>query len=150
MASTTVRCYRKAEECCRFATFPFFLHSGYDITLTNLGRILDNHRIRIAKILTHFDTPMLWDKSGTVPILKMNWEIRDGRIYFFFTGDHSMGYSHDFSTYIALLRRNFLVTPAGKVYVLEQARKYTGAVEITLTRCSYKPKSIDVRFVSTR
>lgn len=139
--STSRRCYKKGEECKRTATYGLMLHSHYDITVPGLQLILAQRKIKKLVVYTHFQTSMLFDTHGIDTLLKMTWTRSGGKITFTFAGDDCLGYSHDYDTYVYLLKRNHIRAQDGTIYVVEKTRAYRGTVRIELTRCEMSPTS---------
>lgn len=147
--STAQRCYKRAERCTRKATYGFSLHANYDVDPRGFGEMLDEHDFHQFVAYINFVPGVLLHDKRVVPVLNMTW-MRDGKdIRFVFSGDNSLGYTHNYETYVHLLTRNHLVTPSGRYYVIEKPAMYTGAVKLVITRCDRKPESLTSTLTSS-
>lgn len=102
-----VICNRMSQNCSVKAEVLIFLHSTYDMTLSDIADAMHRADARTAYGVMHFNPCVLYEKKGKL-LNGMNFEKRvvNGRmrIRFWYTNDSQEGYEHDFLNYVALLR----------------------------------------------
>ncbi|QBR99594.1 hypothetical protein [Manglie virus] len=114
--NSRVICTRKSQNCAIKAEVLIFLHSAYDMSLTDIADAMHRADARTAYGCLHFNPCVLYEKRGKL-LNGMNFEKRvvNGRmkIRFWYTNDNQEGYEHDFLRYVALLR-TFRITSSSK------------------------------------
>lgn len=126
--NSRVICTRKSQNCAIKAEVLIFLHSAYDMSLTDIADAMHRADARTAYGCLHFNPRVLYEKKGKL-LNGMNFEKRvvNGRmkIRFWYTNDNQEGYEHDFLRYVALLR-TFRIASSSK-----EPRSYNVQFDIT-------------------
>nr|WPV62267.1 MAG: RNA-dependent RNA polymerase [Wufeng shrew martellivirus 1] len=138
------RCFNRAQDCRVKANCGMLVHSQYDISLEDFMRALDAHEFDIVYTVMIFDLQIAYKTEGIIDRLKATFTRRvdaDGveRVYFDFSGDPSMGYSHDYADYMRTLTSQILTTPNGRTYVVERQFQKSGQLFMRYTYCEVPP-----------
>lgn len=135
------RCRDRAEFCKITATYGMLLHSQYDIPFSDLGKIFDNHEFEIVWSVINFDLSIFYRDKGVITDQGVNFVKRDNKIVFNFVGDASMSYTHDLNDYMRILYEQILVTPKGRVFLIERTDLRCGNLFIKFVYCKVAPES---------
>lgn len=131
-------CFGRAENCRIKAKTCFFFHATYDMTESDLVRILIRKNCITAYATIHFDDAMLITEKGTLLDIDCMWRKSvnnrgERMIHFNFGGDTSFTYSHRLDTFLALVQRG-VVCSGGVAYICEKRDYRANTVFIKMTR----------------
>lgn len=134
MTRHAVRCSRKAQECPLKAPFMIMIHASYDNTASDIAHMMDVAG-SVELVGTFMYVPdILISDQGHLKAYNVHWQvIRDSKgkaktIRFAFDNDSSILYEHDFSTYMDLVGRNYVISPFGQLYFIERLLHINGIV----------------------
>jgi len=121
-----LRCNNLAENCYVKARKAMSLHSLYDITEEQLTQIFDAHGIVTMFAAVHFHPSILVKDFGVLDnggSFRKRKEVIDGKetmkIDFFFLGESTHAYTHDYKNYINWMYKTVFVTKEGSVIIKE-------------------------------
>lgn len=112
-----------------------------------MAKAFDSHRIEIFWSVVNFDVKVFYKPTGVVTEQRINFVKKNGRIHFSFENDPSFGYSHDLDDYMRILTEQVVVTPKGRVYLIDRMSVRCGNMFIIFTYCSVPPLT---NFLETR
>nr|BAS69360.1 hypothetical protein [Negevirus Nona 1] len=105
--NSRVICSRKSQNCKIKAEVLIFLHSTYDMSLSDIANSMHRADARTARGCFHFNPRVLYEKEGEL-MLGMYFKkfVVNGRvrIRFWYKDDNQEGYEHDFLNYVSLVR----------------------------------------------
>lgn len=137
--STIRRCYNLVECCGVKAECGMLIHSQYDIGMKELALAFDAHEFNIVWSVLLFDQQVFYKDEGLIEDVNAKFERKKGKIYFSFVGDPSLNYCHDYNSYIHLLTQQILVTPKGRVYIIERTNTRCGNLFAKFVLCHRAP-----------
>lgn len=142
------RCMRLAQDCNVKAAYGMAIHSQYDIKFDDLAKAFDSHRIEIFWNVVNFDVKIFYKQHGFITEQRINFVKENGRIYFSFVNDPSLNYSRSLDDYMCILTEQVVVTPKGRIYLIERNNVRCGNMFIKFTYCSVPPitKQLSARF----
>nr|UDL14011.1 MAG: RNA dependent RNA polymerase [Xiangshan martelli-like virus 3] len=145
---TPRRCYKLSQDCNVQAKYGMMIHSQYDIPETDLGKIFDAHNFDIVWSVVMFHPLIFYKDSGDISDLQVRYVKRDGKIIFSFCGDSSFSYVHEINNYMRILTMTHLVTPKGRVYLVERMTNRMSNLLIRFSYCEVMPltREIDLTF----
>lgn len=151
--SSDLRCHQRSENCGVMAKNAAMIHSQYDIDLKTLGKILDAHGVERLVSVVLFDPVIITRERdhGVILDVGAHWVISKNRekeeiITFYFNGDPSLGYTHKMSSYMTLIYTSVVMTPSGRIFVVENNGLRAGSLHQTLTYCRQRPENLVCRF----
>lgn len=127
--NSRVICSRKSQNCRIKAEVLIFLHSTYDMSLSDIANSMHRADARTARGCFHFNPRVLYEKEGEL-MLGMYFKkfVVNGRvrIRFWYKDDNQEGYEHDFLNYVSLVRTFRIVSDS-----TTQPRHYNVQFETT-------------------
>lgn len=112
-------CKCTAQECNITAPYCIFLHSTYDMTLTEIANILRKKNSTIGYAAFIYTADMIIHPEGTIEKTEVYWKVsqrgRNKYIRFNVKDDASWGYEHDYETFLALANANYCKADDGTV-----------------------------------
>ncbi|CZS63540.1 Replication-associated polyprotein [Privet leaf blotch-associated virus] len=128
--------------CAVQAKYAMMVHSGYDLALGDLINGLVAHGVLELRGYMIADPSMLVCDKGYLPVLKCNWEKRNGDIWFSFKDDSTMGYKHNWKLYSQYLQRTTIWSKGKQcLYVMERDKYRHGTLQYTITGCDMQVPS---------
>nr|DAZ87880.1 TPA_asm: hypothetical protein [Fasciohepa virus 2] len=143
-------CHSKSQYCPATAPVLIALHSAYDMTLKDIGAMMDEAKAEVMLCALIFHPIIFLQTSGVIPDQDMSFIRfrRNGRIYirFFFKDDSQHHYVHDFEVYTALFRKMSFSTANGVFTInVDHYRNGSAIVRIDRARCQFIPKTLAFR-----
>nr|DBA11535.1 TPA_asm: replicase [Rabai virus] len=143
--SDSVTCSRLAQECYRTARYAVAVHSTYDISLAQLGDIMQKKKCRMLRGNMMFDSAILYSNSGCIPGINAHYRKDDKTIVFTFEDDNSLNYRHDYATYISYFTTNhFYSTDMKNLFQIEMLENRLGVQYFKVVMIAHTPPCIDV------
>lgn len=130
-------CTNLSEDCSIKADVAFFVFSSGDMSMTTIGRILDSHEVDKAYMMMMYDPEIVIARAGSrgkIPEIDVTWKVDEcddnnrPLITFMFLNDTRFAYTHDLENYQLQLVTNYIVTPTGKFYLVENFRDVGGSI----------------------
>lgn len=149
-----VICNSRAQYCRVRAPNLMFLNSTYDVTLSDLGKMMDQAGALTAHGCLHFSPVVLYRDRGLLAFPRMQFEKfkRDGDTYirFFFENDPQDAYVHRFSTYTALIRAFTVPSAVCGGYLVRLVRQAKDVLFFSLYKASssFVPRSSPSRVLT--
>nr|WPR17629.1 MAG: polyprotein [Mite martelli-like virus] len=153
--NSPMRCSELSQKCTVPARQGYMFHSQYDINLRTVGEIIDAHGFEQLDSILWFDPVVLTRDSGSFCFgnvifnKKKNPNTKRLMIHFSFIDDPSLNYIHDYSDYIMPFMKNALVTPTGRMVIIEKMSMRCSQMHIRYTTCLYKPINREIVLSST-
>nr|DAZ87875.1 TPA_asm: hypothetical protein [Fasciogiga virus] len=143
-------CHSKSQYCPATAPVLIALHSAYDMTLKDIGAMMDEAKAEVMLCALIFHPIIFLQTSGVIPDQEMSFVRfrRNGRVYirFYFKDDTQHHYIHDFEVYTALFRKMSFSTANGAFTInVDHYRNGSAIVRIDRTRCQFIPKTLACR-----
>lgn len=135
---SAVRCFNRSEDCNITAHYGIFIHSLYDFTRETLARTFDAHKFEIVWAVSMFDIRILYTDEGLIENLGAVYTRYGDKISFSFAGDPALGYTHNYTEYIALLTDQIMITPEKRLYLVERMHEKSGSLFVKYTYCEDK------------
>nr|WPV74320.1 MAG: RNA-dependent RNA polymerase [Drosophila River Almond nege-like virus] len=148
-------CHSRSEHCHVRAPCVTFLHSSYNIELSDMSSILDAAHANHAIGCFLFSPDVLIRKEGYIPLQDAHFKKfkRNGKLYvrFWFTNDTQNGYTHLFSTYLAIVKCFSLPSRFNYSYVVHTPFYLDNVLffEIFRANLPYIPSSTPFRVFTT-
>nr|APG77744.1 RdRp [Hubei virga-like viurs 8] len=149
-------CRNLSQNCYQYtAPYCMFVHSTYDMTLFDIGDIMDSHKADCGRGTFMFKPEFLLLSSGRDATLELRWRhvTRSSVRYirFSFDGDEQLGYEHRLDTYTALLSAPLLYsTDYRNVFSISLDKNLNGIQFFSLYRIREGkiPRSFEFRDIS--
>nr|QHA33734.1 polyprotein [Atrato Virga-like virus 1] len=140
---TRVRCFSRAQNCDVRAPAMMFVHSQYDVPMTDLQDMFDAHQPRVAISVLNFIPAIFYETAGKCDVLGVEFrrDVDNDRVSFDFMNDSSMGYSHTLSNLKEIYATQVVVTKKGRTYLVERFVRGS-ALFLQYTYCEVKPETM--------
>lgn len=135
-------CNLKAQECTVSAPTAIFLHSIYDMSLTQIADSLHSANARVAFGTFIFDPQVILHDKGILRPLDICWKIMTKStflsttktIQFYFEKDGQLAYEHDYETYISFVRKPVIFSTNGTAYIVQFLQNVNGVQFFSIAR----------------
>ncbi|BBO60533.1 replicase [Culex tritaeniorhynchus Negev-like virus] len=146
-AENSVFCFKKSQCCNIKADALMFLHSTYDMSLTEVGDCMDSAEAIVAYGSFIFSSIILTDDKGLIPKINSDYYItrdklgRRKRICFGFKNCNGFNYHHNYYNYESFVTTSQFLSSNGKAYTLELLENRDGIQFFKVTKLVYTLKS---------
>nr|AMO03225.1 putative polyprotein [Marsac virus] len=149
--TTQSLCSKKGQDCTIRAPFIMFVHSIYDMTLTDIADAMDNANALVGYATIIYSDEILINTSGDMKPLNVWWKYSDtldsyqwnpemvlnhvtGTITFGFNDDDGFNYTHSLANYKSFFTTSRFKSSIGNYYSLELQENRDGIQFIRFTR----------------
>uniref|UniRef100_W8BUH7 Replicase large subunit n=1 Tax=Ceratitis capitata TaxID=7213 RepID=W8BUH7_CERCA len=144
-------CFNTSQECSIKAKSLLFLHSTYDMSLTDIANSMERADAIVAYGSFVYSSKILTDDTGTIEWINAQYVIkrhpitnRRERIVFGFKNDSGFSYEHNYKNYMSLLTKSQFSSDNKNYYSIELLENRNGIQFFRINRLPFyynKPTS---------
>lgn len=138
-------CSNLSQRCSLTAPVLTFLHSTYDMSLTDIADSMERANAHIAFGTMVFNRDILLAHEGILRPLMMYWKKTKKTIRFYFENDGQLGYEHDLCNYLDFIRISVFSSSSGySRYTCQLMQNINSIQFFTIVRCTsdFPPSTI--------